>query len=130
MDNKLKSSSEQIEFIVHAIRLTQTLRTSVCNLFSDIGDGLSDPVTSDTFEDASESEHQYHDQRHKAMLNSLRRSLETIGHNFGFEYKVFIEFCFQKSITLYFILFSFHFCFRYILCNHRLGLSRPLNIAF
>lgn len=78
METKLKSSIEQIENINQAIRLTQRLRTHVCQIFRDIGDGVGEVA-----EGVVGNQEQQTQEQQKALLGSLRSSLETIGHDVG-----------------------------------------------
>ncbi|KAK7115881.1 mediator of RNA polymerase II transcription subunit 27-like [Littorina saxatilis] len=74
-ESKLKSTLDQIEHINQAIRHTQRLRTHVCQIFRDIGDGLGEAAKSEEEQQAQE--------RQKVLLGSLRSSLETVGHDIG-----------------------------------------------
>ena len=78
METRLKSSVEQIETIHQAIRLTQRLRTHVCQIFRDIGDGVGEAT-----ESAGGNQEQQTQEQQKALLGSLRSSLETVGHDVG-----------------------------------------------
>ncbi|PVD19304.1 hypothetical protein C0Q70_19791 [Pomacea canaliculata] len=70
MENKLKISQSQIEQLQQALRLTQKLRTHVCQIFRDLGDGFSEIDLSD---DKPEKQ--------KEVLNSLRNTLETVNND-------------------------------------------------
>ena len=79
METKLKSSLEQIENINQAIRLTQRLRTHVCQIFRDIGDGVGEVA-----ENAGGNQEQQTQEQQKAVLGSLRSSLETVNNDVGY----------------------------------------------
>ncbi|KAL8582330.1 hypothetical protein ACOMHN_037087 [Nucella lapillus] len=78
MENKLKTSTEQIELINQSIRLTQLLRTHICHVFREVGDGFSDSAVS-----SGENQEHAAQENQKSLLRSLRRSIEVVGHDVG-----------------------------------------------
>lgn len=75
MESKLKIPQDQVDHIQQALRLTQRLRTHVCQIFRDLGDGLSES------ESAGDKQEQM-----KTVLNDLRNSLETVNNDWRYDY--------------------------------------------